>query len=77
MRRIVLAAPALPFVALPSGAEANVLVRVDRATQIMNASVDGAPVYQAGLDRPAWVRSAGPHVPSAAHGGALVLDGLL
>ena len=57
MRRVVLAAPALPFVALPSGAEANVLVRVDRATQTMNVSVDGAPVYQAGLDRPAWVRN--------------------
>ena len=50
MRRIVLAAPALPFVALPRGAEANALVRVDRATQAMNVSVDGAPVYQAGLD---------------------------
>ena len=45
MRRIVLAAPALPFVALPRGAEANALVRVDRATQAMNVSVDGSPVY--------------------------------
>ena len=46
MRRIVLAAPALPFVALPRGAEANALVRVDRATQTMDVTVDGASLYR-------------------------------
>jgi lipoprotein-anchoring transpeptidase ErfK/SrfK len=48
MRRIVLAAlcAALPFVALSNSAEANVLVRVDRATQTMDVSVDGASVYR-------------------------------
>jgi len=48
MRRIVFAAlcAALPFVALSSYAEANVLVRVDRATQTMDVSVDGASLYR-------------------------------
>jgi len=48
MRRIVFAAlcTALPFVALPSHAEAHVLVRVDRATQTMDVSVDGASLYR-------------------------------
>ena len=48
MRRIVFAAlcAALPFVALSSDAEANILVRVDRATQTMDVSVDGASLYR-------------------------------
>jgi lipoprotein-anchoring transpeptidase ErfK/SrfK len=48
MRRIVLAAlcAALPFAALSNNAVANVLVRVDRATQTMDVSVDGASVYR-------------------------------
>jgi lipoprotein-anchoring transpeptidase ErfK/SrfK len=48
MRRIMCAAlcAALPFVALPNNAEANVLVRVDRATQTMDVSVDGASLYR-------------------------------
>jgi lipoprotein-anchoring transpeptidase ErfK/SrfK len=48
MRRILLAAlcAALPCVALSSYAEANVLVRVDRATQTMDVSVDGASAYR-------------------------------
>jgi lipoprotein-anchoring transpeptidase ErfK/SrfK len=48
MRRIVFAAlcAALPFVALASHAEAHVLVRVDRATQTMDVSVDGASLYR-------------------------------
>lgn len=37
---------ALAFVALSSDAYANVLVRVDRATQTMDVSVDGASVYR-------------------------------
>ena len=47
MRRIVFAAlcAALPFVALSSYADANVLVRVDRA-QTMDVSVDGASLYR-------------------------------
>jgi lipoprotein-anchoring transpeptidase ErfK/SrfK len=48
MRRILLAAlcAALSCVALSSCAEANVLVRVDRATQTMDVSVDGASAYR-------------------------------
>ena len=48
MRRIVFAAlcAALPFVVLSSCADANVLVRVDRATQTMDVSVDGASLYR-------------------------------
>jgi hypothetical protein len=48
MRRIMFAAlcAALPFVALPNHAEANVLVRIDRATQTMDVSVDGASLYR-------------------------------
>ena len=48
MRRVLSAAlcAALPWVALSSYAEANVLVRVDRATQTMDVSVDGASVYR-------------------------------
>ena len=48
MRRIAFAAlcAALPFVALSSYADANVLVRVDRATQTMDVSVDGASLYR-------------------------------
>jgi len=49
MRRVVLAAviAALSFVFLPAAenAEAGVLVRVDRATQTMEVSVDGAHLY--------------------------------
>ena len=47
MRRIAFAAlcAALPFVALSSYADANVLVRVDRA-QTMDVSVDGASLYR-------------------------------
>src|ERR1700745_134197 len=47
MRRVLSAAlcAALPWVALSSYAEANVLVRVDRATQTMDVSVDGASGY--------------------------------
>jgi hypothetical protein len=49
MRRVVFGAAcviALAFVALSSAAHANVLVRVDRATQTMDVSVDGASVYR-------------------------------
>jgi lipoprotein-anchoring transpeptidase ErfK/SrfK len=48
MRHIAFAAlcAALPFVALSSCADANVLVRVDRATQTMDVSVDGASLYR-------------------------------
>jgi len=50
MRRVMFAAvvAAFPFVALPAAtsAEANVLVRVDRATQTMDVSVDGAYLYR-------------------------------
>jgi lipoprotein-anchoring transpeptidase ErfK/SrfK len=48
MRRVLLAAlcAALSCVALSIKAEANVLVRVDRATQTMDVSVDGASVYR-------------------------------
>ena len=49
MRRIlfgVACVVALAFVALSSDAYANVLVRVDRATQTMDVSVDGASVYR-------------------------------
>ncbi len=49
MRRVVLVAviAALSFVFLPAAenAEAGVLVRVDRATQTMEVSVDGAHLY--------------------------------
>jgi len=49
MRRLALAAllAALSFVALPGvdNAEAAVLVRIDRASQTMSVSVDGAPLY--------------------------------
>ncbi len=49
MRRVVLAAviAALSFVFLPAAesAEAGVLVRVDRASQTMEVSVDGAHLY--------------------------------
>ncbi len=48
MRRVVIAAviAALSFVFLPAAenAEAGVLVRVDRATQTREVSVDGAPL---------------------------------
>jgi len=49
MRRVLFGAAcviALAFVALSSAAHANVLVRVDRATQTMDVSVDGASVYR-------------------------------
>jgi len=50
MRRVMFAAvvAAFPFVALPAAtsAEAHVLVRVDRATQTMDVSVDGAYLYR-------------------------------
>jgi lipoprotein-anchoring transpeptidase ErfK/SrfK len=48
MRRVLSAAlcAALPWVTLSRYAEANVLVRVDRATQTMDVSVDGASVYR-------------------------------
>ena len=49
MRRIlfgVACVVALAFIALSSDAYANVLVRVDRATQTMDVSVDGASVYR-------------------------------
>jgi lipoprotein-anchoring transpeptidase ErfK/SrfK len=48
MRRIAFAAlcAALAFVVVPSFAQATVLVQVDRATQTMNVSVDGASVYR-------------------------------
>jgi lipoprotein-anchoring transpeptidase ErfK/SrfK len=48
MRRVLLAivCAALAFVAWSSHADANVLVRVDRATQTMDVSVDGASVYR-------------------------------
>ncbi len=49
MRRIlfgVACVVALAFVVLSSDAQANVLVRVDRATQTMDVSVDGASVYR-------------------------------
>jgi hypothetical protein len=68
---------ALPFVALPSGAEAN----FSRASIVLRSHERQRRRFPglslAGLDRPAWVRNPGRHVPSAAHGGALVLDGLL
>jgi lipoprotein-anchoring transpeptidase ErfK/SrfK len=49
MRRVLFGAAcvvALAFVAMSSDAHANVLVRVDRATQTMDVSVDGASVYR-------------------------------
>ena len=49
MRRVlfgVACVVALAFVALSSDAQANVLVRVDRSTQTMDVSVDGASVYR-------------------------------
>jgi lipoprotein-anchoring transpeptidase ErfK/SrfK len=49
MRRIlfgVACVVVLAFVVLSSDAQANVLVRVDRATQTMDVSVDGASVYR-------------------------------
>ncbi|MGA8651686.1 MAG: L,D-transpeptidase [Xanthobacteraceae bacterium] len=50
MRRVIFAAvvAAFPFVALPAAtsAEANMLVRVDRATQTMEVNVDGALIYR-------------------------------
>jgi lipoprotein-anchoring transpeptidase ErfK/SrfK len=49
MRRVLFGAAcviALAFVALSGDAHANVLVRVDRATQTMDVSVDGASVHR-------------------------------
>src|SRR6516165_4230160 len=79
MRRIVFAAlcTALPFVALPSHAEAHVLVRVDRATQTMDVSVDGASVYRWPVSTGRRGFGPGRHLSPAAHGAALVLNGLL
>jgi lipoprotein-anchoring transpeptidase ErfK/SrfK len=49
MRRVLFGVAcivAAAFVLPASGAQANVLVRVDRGTQTMDVSVDGAPVYR-------------------------------
>ena len=49
MRRVLFGAAcivALAFVTLSSDAQANVLVRVDRATQTMEVTVDGASLYR-------------------------------
>ena len=57
MRRVLFGAAyivALAFVAMSSDAHANVLVRVDRATQTMDVSVDGASVYRWPVSTARW-----------------------
>ena len=53
------------------------VVQIDRATQTMEVSLDGAPpLFVESIDRPAGLQNAGGHLPSANAGRALVLTRL-
>jgi lipoprotein-anchoring transpeptidase ErfK/SrfK len=67
MRRVVFAAvfAAFSFVVLSAAAEAGVLVRVDRASQTMQVSADGAYLYtwRVSTGRPGYGTPAGTFRP--------------